>query len=320
MTLSYAPPGRRRRLSLVFGALLLSVIAGGVMVATGSALASAATVGTATPIVGGQSGGAVDVPNATTTNGTQVQLWDCSGQANQPWTYTSGKQLQVYGNKCLDAYGRGTTNGTPVIIWDCNGQTNQQWNVNSNGTITGVQSGLCLDANGAGTANGTKLILWSCNGQSQPAVEPRLMSTPSPTADLDPPPGGAALRHLRLRWHALRRGAQHHPGALPLLQRQPLPGPALVGQHDPQHRRGAAGGVANAASQDSFCAGTTCVITVVYDQSGRGNDLWYQGSSWCPARPEQPGEGDHRVADGRGAARRTRCTSTRATATGGTVT
>jgi hypothetical protein len=34
-----------------------------------------------------------------------------------------------------------------------------------------------------------------------------------------------------------------------------------------------AGGVANAASQDSFCAGTSCVITVIYDQSGRGNHL-----------------------------------------------
>jgi hypothetical protein len=34
-----------------------------------------------------------------------------------------------------------------------------------------------------------------------------------------------------------------------------------------------AGGVANAAAQDSFCAGTTCLITVVYDQSGHGNNL-----------------------------------------------
>ncbi|MDX8051813.1 arabinofuranosidase catalytic domain-containing protein [Lentzea sp. BCCO 10_0798] len=44
----------------------------------------------------------------------------------------------------------------------------------------------------------------------------------------------------------------------------------------------AAGGTANAATQDTFCAGTSCVITVVYDQSGRGNDLWYQGSSVVP--------------------------------------
>lgn len=35
----------------------------------------------------------------------------------------------------------------------------------------------------------------------------------------------------------------------------------------------AAGDYANAASQDSFCAGTSCRITVVFDQSPRHNDL-----------------------------------------------
>ncbi|KAL8365064.1 hypothetical protein RB595_004058 [Gaeumannomyces hyphopodioides] len=34
-----------------------------------------------------------------------------------------------------------------------------------------------------------------------------------------------------------------------------------------------AGGVANAAAQDSFCAGTGCFISAIYDQSGRGNHL-----------------------------------------------
>jgi hypothetical protein len=34
-----------------------------------------------------------------------------------------------------------------------------------------------------------------------------------------------------------------------------------------------AGGVANAAAQDTFCTGTTCLITIIYDQSGRGNHL-----------------------------------------------
>jgi non-reducing end alpha-L-arabinofuranosidase len=33
------------------------------------------------------------------------------------------------------------------------------------------------------------------------------------------------------------------------------------------------GSYANAATQDSFCAGTTCVITEIYDQSGHGNNL-----------------------------------------------
>ncbi|KAJ1567119.1 hypothetical protein HK405_007085 [Cladochytrium tenue] len=34
-----------------------------------------------------------------------------------------------------------------------------------------------------------------------------------------------------------------------------------------------AGGVANAVAQDSFCASTTCLITIIYDQSGQGNHL-----------------------------------------------
>jgi hypothetical protein len=34
-----------------------------------------------------------------------------------------------------------------------------------------------------------------------------------------------------------------------------------------------AGGYANAATQDSFCANTSCVITIIYDQTGRNNRL-----------------------------------------------
>ena len=50
--------------------------------------------------------GAWRCPTRSTTNGTQAQLWDCAGRPNQRWTHTAGKQLQVYGNKCLDATAR----------------------------------------------------------------------------------------------------------------------------------------------------------------------------------------------------------------------
>ena len=33
------------------------------------------------------------------------------------------------------------------------------------------------------------------------------------------------------------------------------------------------GGYANAAAQDAFCTGTSCVITTIFDQSGHGNEL-----------------------------------------------
>ena len=114
-------------------------------------------------------GKCLDVPNASTTSGTQVQIYDCNGQSNQAFTHSSTGQLTVTDGgvtDCLDANGKGTTNGTKVIIWPCNGQSNQQWTVNSNGTITGAQSGLCLDVTGAATANGTLVQLWTCNGQT----------------------------------------------------------------------------------------------------------------------------------------------------------
>jgi hypothetical protein len=116
-------------------------------------------------IRGAPSGRCVDVPSASTTNGTQVKLYDCNGGSNQQWNHTSGRQLRAYaGAKCLDAYNNGTTAGTQVVIWDCTGAANQQWNLNSGGTITSALSGLCLDASGGGTANGTAIILWTCNG------------------------------------------------------------------------------------------------------------------------------------------------------------
>jgi len=38
------------------------------------------------------------------------------------------------------------------------------------------------------------------------------------------------------------------------------------------------GGFADATAQDTFCSNTNCVITIVYDQSGKGNFLEYQGA------------------------------------------
>jgi mannan endo-1,4-beta-mannosidase len=120
--------------------------------------------GSGSVIRGAGSNRCVDVPNASTTNGTQVALWDCGTGSNQRFTHTSSRQLQVYGNKCLDAEGARTAPGTRVLIWDCTGGANQQWNINSNGTITNAQSGLCLDVVNAGTANGSLINLWSCTG------------------------------------------------------------------------------------------------------------------------------------------------------------
>lgn len=229
--------------------------------------------GQTAPIVGASSGRCLEAPGAATGNGAQTQLGDCTGAANQTWTYTSGRQLMVHGTKCLDASGQGTGNGTAAIVWDCHGGTNQQWNAGADGTIRGVQSGLCLDANGAGTAAGTKIILWSCHGGANQRWD-------SPTTT--PPTGGGPCDIYAsggtpcVAAHSTVRALyETYSGNLYQVRRSSDNATRNIGLRT-------VGGTADASAQDSFCAGTTCVITVVYDQSGRGNDLWYQGSSVVP--------------------------------------
>ncbi|KUM84780.1 MULTISPECIES: arabinofuranosidase catalytic domain-containing protein [Streptomyces] len=125
--------------------------------------------GTSTALHAVGAGKCLEVPGASTSPGTQTQIRDCTGAANQTWSRTDSRELAVYSGSsrlCLDASNQGTSPGTKVITWTCNGQANQQWNVNANGTVTSAQSGLCLDVTGAGTANGTPVELWTCNGGS----------------------------------------------------------------------------------------------------------------------------------------------------------
>ena len=112
----------------------------------------------------------VDVPGFSTSNGTQLDLWDCNAGGNQSWNWTAAKELTVYGNKCMQVGGTGSTAGDPVIISDCTGAAAQQWNLNADQTVTSVANpALCLDAAGAGTGNGTAVDVWNCSGGTNQA-------------------------------------------------------------------------------------------------------------------------------------------------------
>ncbi len=238
---------------------------------TWSAPASAAT----TTLVGAGSGRCLDVKGNTDAAGTALELWDCNGQANQDFEFTSAAELRTMaGTRCVEASGSQTTPGTPVVIGTCNAQPNQTWRQNSDGSITGVQSGLCLDADTAGTANGTAVILWTCNGQSNQKWS--MASTTPPTSGSGPCDLYAAGGTPCVAAHSTVRALYgSYSGKLYQVRRSSDNATRDIGVL-------AAGGRADAAAQDSFCSGTTCVITAVYDQSGHGNDLWYQGSSQVP--------------------------------------
>ena len=68
----------------------------------------------------------LDDRNNSASNGAVVQVWKCTGSANQSWQVYSDGTIQHNG-LCLDAAGYGTANGTKVQLWACTGAANQKW-------------------------------------------------------------------------------------------------------------------------------------------------------------------------------------------------
>ncbi|MGW4637075.1 glycosyl hydrolase [Sphaerisporangium sp. NPDC004334] len=174
-------PSRRSVLVRLLRPTLAASVAAALLTTVAALMAAPASA--AAGLVGAASGRCLDVTGNSNSNGALLQIWDCNGQANQAFEFTSAGELRVFnGARCVDAYNGQTSPGTKVEIWDCNGGANQKWRQNADGSITGVQSGLCLDVNGAGTANGTPVILWNCTGQlNQRWTTGGTSPTPSPS-------------------------------------------------------------------------------------------------------------------------------------------
>ena len=226
-------------------------------------------------LVSSASGRCLDVKGNVDTSGTALEIWDCNNQANQAFESTAAGELRTMnGTRCVDAYDSRTAPGAPVVIRPCDGRPTQVWRQNSDGSVTGVASGFCLDVSGAGTANGTAVILWTCNGQSNQKWT--TSTTPPPPSGTGPCDIYAAGGTPCVAAHSTVRSLYgSYTGSLYQVRRSSDNATRDIGVLAP-------GGFADAAAQDSFCAGTSCVITVVRDQSGHGNDLWYQGSAQVP--------------------------------------
>ena len=135
--------------------------------ATGSAsftwTVAAAAGGVAGPVrqVGG-SGRCLNDPQASTKNGTLVNLWGCDGRSNQNWTVAQDGTLRMLG-KCLDVAGESKASGARLQLWSCaSGDGAQQWQAGTDGELVNPQSGKCLYVPAANAANGTRPVLWTC--------------------------------------------------------------------------------------------------------------------------------------------------------------
>src|SRR5204863_2037808 len=67
--------------------------------------------------------------NQGTSNGTAVEISDCTGGDHQKWMLSNdGTIVGVQSRLCLDVNGQATANGSTVQLWSCGGSANQKWN------------------------------------------------------------------------------------------------------------------------------------------------------------------------------------------------
>jgi hypothetical protein len=147
----------------------------------------------------------LDVANAGTANGTNVQIHECNGTNAQRWVMTSAGELRsaVASNMCLDVSGGNTADWTNVQILQCSGTNAQKWTRTAAGELrSALGSNICLDVKLAGTANGTNVQIFQCNGTKAqqwfekpvlPNVKAATTSVPITIRDVRLNGGGNAL-------------------------------------------------------------------------------------------------------------------------------
>jgi glucose/arabinose dehydrogenase len=189
-----------RRVRLVAALIAVTTVASVLTISTLNASAAAGV-----PVVSVASGRCLDVDGGSSAPGAGIHIYDCHGQANQAWTFTSAGELRVYdAAMCLDVDGADTTSPARAQIYTCTGRPNQQWRINPGGSIVGVQSGLCLDVTGGNTANSTVVGLFTCNGQSNQAWRTSLgvPDTEAPSVPARPRAGDLTCETVTFAWDA----------------------------------------------------------------------------------------------------------------------
>jgi lysophospholipase L1-like esterase len=125
-------------------------------------------------IVNRNSGQALDISGAATTNGGVAIQWPYSGGYNQQWkeVAVNGGYKLVNRNSglLLDDPGYTKTTGTQLDQWSDSSGNNQWWNLVSAGNgyyfLVNQYSGLYADVSGASTANGASVIQWTKTGSN----------------------------------------------------------------------------------------------------------------------------------------------------------
>jgi hypothetical protein len=102
----------------------------------------------------------LDMKDRGTGNGTQVQLWACSGGTHQRFGRMQNGQLRN-AFKCLTA--ASNASGALVQLFDCGSRSGQTWTAYSDGTLRN-DFGRCMDVRTSNFSNGAVIQSYACNG------------------------------------------------------------------------------------------------------------------------------------------------------------
>ncbi len=152
-----------------------------------------------------QSGRCLDVPQGSTANGTDLQIYDCNALWTPVWTLPGSPTGPIVGPgtaaMCVDVDTNTATNGNLVQLWDCTGVPGQQWAMHADGTVRSF--GKCLGVVGNATADGSKIQLWDCSGASGQTWAPQAngaLLNPQSGRRMDAP-SGVTTRGTDLQIH-----------------------------------------------------------------------------------------------------------------------
>jgi hypothetical protein len=239
-----------------------------VIVAAASLIVAAAAAITTTTAAQAATGCRVDYTISSSWQGgfganvTITNLGDAINGWTLTWSFGAGQTITQLWN------GSYTQSGSQVTV------TNASYNA---AIATGAST--AFGFNGAWTATNpvpTSFTLngLACTGSTSSSGPAPSSGGPSPSNSSTPPPTGqrpcdiyAAGGTACVAAHSTTRALySNYSGNLYQVRRSSDNTTRDIGVLS-------VGGYANAAAQDSFCSGTTCVITIIYDQSGRGNHL-----------------------------------------------
>ncbi len=252
----------RRRLKLSVVAVAALLVAGAGMAGTHAASAAAAGCQVTYTVASEWPGGfnaSVNVNNL----GDPIDGWRLT------WAFPAGQTITQLWN------GSYTQSGSQVTVT----------NVSYNGAIPSGGS-TEFGFNGSFSGSNPKPASFALNGVTctggvtspspggSPSASPSASPSRTPSSTPSPPPGGtrpcdiyAAGGTPCVAAHSTTRALYgSYNGPLYQVRRSSDNTTRDIGVLS-------AGGAANAAAQDSFCANTTCLITIIYDQSGRNNRL-----------------------------------------------